>query len=41
MVEGSHLMSHNSTPAIVLKDVHSWYGESHIMHGVNLEVMPG
>ncbi|HQD15163.1 MAG TPA: ABC transporter ATP-binding protein [Ottowia sp.] len=34
-------MSHNSTPAIVLKDVHSWYGESHIMHGVNLEVMPG
>ena len=41
MVEGSHLMSHNSTPANVLKDVHSWYGESHIMHGVNLEVMPG
>jgi branched-chain amino acid transport system ATP-binding protein len=41
MVEGSHRMSHNSTPAIVLKDVHSWYGESHIMHGVNLEVMPG
>ena len=41
MVEGSHLMNHNSTPAIVLKDVHSWYGESHIMHGVNLEVMPG
>ena len=41
MVEGSHRMSHNPTPAIVLKDVHSWYGESHIMHGVNLEVMPG
>jgi len=34
-------MSHTSTPAIVLKDVHSWYGESHIMHGVHLEVKPG
>ena len=41
MVEGSHRMSHTSTPAIVLKDVHSWYGESHIMHGVHLEVKPG
>ncbi len=34
-------MSHTSAPAIVLKDVHSWYGESHIMHGVHLEVKPG
>ena len=31
----------NATYAIRLQDVHSWYGESHIMHGVNLEVMPG
>ena len=30
-----------TAPAIRLQDVHSWYGESHIMHGVNLEVMPG
>ena len=30
-----------STPAIRLKDVHSWYGESHILHGVNIDVMPG
>jgi len=41
MVEDSHRMSHTSAPAIVLKDVHSWYGESHIMHGVHLEVKPG
>ena len=34
-------MSTASTPAIRLKDVHSWYGESHIMHGVNIDVMPG
>ena len=41
MVEGSHLLCHISSPAIVLKVVYSWYGVSHIMHGVNLEVMPG
>ena len=41
MGEDSHRMSHTSAPAIVLKDVHSWYGESHIMHGVHLEVKPG
>ena len=34
-------MSTASTPAIRLKDVHTWYGESHIMHGVNIDVMPG
>ena len=30
-----------NAPAILLKDVHAWYGESHILHGVNIEVMPG
>ena len=34
-------MSTSNTPAIRLKDVHSWYGESHIMHGVSIDVMPG
>ncbi len=34
-------MSTASTPAICLRDVHSWYGESHILHGVNIDVMPG
>ena len=28
-------------PAIQLKDVHAWYGESHILHGVSIEVKPG
>ena len=27
--------------AIDLKDVHAWYGESHILHGVNLNVRQG
>lgn len=31
----------SNAPAILLKDVHAWYGESHILHGVNLQVMPG
>ncbi|QTD45854.1 ABC transporter ATP-binding protein [Ottowia testudinis] len=34
-------MNTSNSPAIRLKDVHSWYGESHIMHGVNIDVMPG
>jgi len=34
-------MSTASTPAIQLKDVHTWYGESHILHGINIDVMPG
>jgi len=34
-------MNPSSTPAIQLKDVHAWYGESHILHGVNLHVMQG
>ena len=34
-------MSNTSTPAIRLKDVNSWYGESHILHGVSIDVMPG
>ena len=29
------------TPAIEFKDVHTWYGESHILHGVSLHVQPG
>ncbi len=28
-------------PAIELLDVHAWYGESHILHGVGLAVQPG
>ncbi len=31
----------SSTPAIRLQDVHSWYGESHIMHGISIDVQPG
>jgi branched-chain amino acid transport system ATP-binding protein len=29
------------TPAIRIRDLHTWYGESHILHGINVDVMPG
>jgi branched-chain amino acid transport system ATP-binding protein len=28
-------------PLLRLKDVHAWYGESHVLHGVDLEVRRG
>ncbi len=31
----------NATPAIRIRDLHTWYGESHILHGINVDVMPG
>ncbi len=28
-------------PLLKMKDLHAWYGESHILHGVDLEIHPG
>ncbi len=28
-------------PLLGVKDLHAWYGESHVLHGVNFEVRPG
>jgi len=28
-------------PLLVVKDLQAWYGESHILHGVNFDVRPG
>jgi len=30
-----------TTKALELKDVHAWYGESHVLHGIDLYVNPG
>jgi branched-chain amino acid transport system ATP-binding protein len=30
-----------STMALEVKNLESWYGESHILHGLNLQVQPG
>ena len=29
------------TAALEIKDLHAWYGESHVLHGVNVVVQPG
>ncbi|HLR78884.1 MAG TPA: ABC transporter ATP-binding protein [Burkholderiaceae bacterium] len=29
------------TAALEISDLHAWYGESHILHGVNMKVQPG
>ena len=31
----------NPAPALAIENLHSWYGESHVLHGVNLTVAPG
>ena len=28
-------------PVLETRDLHAWYGESHVLHGMNLEVRPG
>src|SRR2546428_8609977 len=28
-------------PLLEVRDLHAWYGESHILHGVDLEIRPG
>ena len=30
-----------SVPALEIKDLHAWYGESHVLHGVDMSVQPG
>ena len=30
-----------SSPLLEIKDLEAWYGESHILHGVGVEVHPG
>ncbi len=34
-------MNGNAKPALELRDLHAWYGESHILHGVDLTVHHG
>ena len=35
------MSTRSGAPAIQFKDVHAWYGESHILHGVNFHVDRG
>jgi branched-chain amino acid transport system ATP-binding protein len=31
----------SQVPALEIRDLQTWYGESHILHGLNLQVQPG
>src|ERR1700744_5353877 len=30
-----------AAPVLSVKDLQAWYGESHILHGINFDVKPG
>jgi branched-chain amino acid transport system ATP-binding protein len=30
-----------SEPLLAVRDLHAWYGESHVLHGVDFDVLPG
>jgi branched-chain amino acid transport system ATP-binding protein len=30
-----------AVPLLAVRDLHAWYGESHVLHGVDFEVRPG
>jgi branched-chain amino acid transport system ATP-binding protein len=30
-----------SAPLLVVEDLHAWYGESHVLHGIRFDVRPG
>jgi branched-chain amino acid transport system ATP-binding protein len=32
---------HGVVPALQIRGLHAWYGESHVLHGVDLDVQPG
>ena len=34
-------MSDAATPVLSVKNLQAWYGESHILHGINFDVRPG
>jgi branched-chain amino acid transport system ATP-binding protein len=34
-------LNQSTAPALEITDLHAWYGESHILHGLNLRVEPG
>ena len=31
----------SAAPLLAIRDLHAWYGESHALHGVDLEIYPG
>lgn len=34
-------IAHSVEPMLAIRDLHAWYGESHVLHGIDLDVLPG
>lgn len=34
-------MSNSTAPILSIRNLHAWYGESHVLHGINLDVHAG
>jgi branched-chain amino acid transport system ATP-binding protein len=30
-----------TAPILAVRDLHAWYGESHVLHGISFDVFPG
>ena len=41
MASGATAPSASSAPILAVQNLEAWYGESHILHGVNFQVSPG
>ena len=41
MLERSPAAPSSSTPMLSIRDLHAWYGESHVLHNINLDVRQG
>src|SRR5215510_9064861 len=39
--EAARASSGAGTPVLATQDLHAWYGESHVLHGMDIEVQPG
>ena len=41
MPETPHRIRPPPAPMLAVRDLHGWYGESHVLHGVNFDVREG
>lgn len=41
LYEGSEVSGSSSEPSIIIRNVHKFFGNSHVLKGISLEVMPG
>src|SRR5579883_108905 len=41
MAAGASAQSVSATPVLAVQNLEAWYGESHILHGVEFHVAPG